>query len=997
VTTFTPNPRQKQAIEHVVGPMLVLAGAGTGKTTVLVERIAWLIEQGHATADEILAITFTNNAADELKARVEKRLRRKGLGLKANGSKTNGFKTDIWAGTFDAYCFGVLKRAGQEFNLLLPEDVYVFLRQRIDQLGLKRFIKPADLGQFLEDLKDFFNRCHEELVGPEQFQEYVDSLCPGCGVPRNCRSKDVEQMGEPETIARWQEIARVYTNSMRLLEQEKLGTFGMMIRNAVRLLENDRGLLEREQRRARFILIDEFQDSNSSNIILAELLAGVAQNIFAVGDPDQAIYRFRGASSAAFEEFQKRFPRTEGVVLDENQRSRGNVLRVAYAAISENPPVQSLGERVRFERAPLQSGRDRRDQQEGRFAFDEPVEIVISGTHTGEAAVIGEEIAQLRSQQRPGEGSMAVLYRQHMQREEVMAELAAREIPFVVTGLNVLETAMARDLLAVAVAARNDNDADSLFRVCALPRFNVPADELRKKLSAASRQQSFKAVLHTLEAAEPVLSQLKEARAFIAQEKLGAEAALTYLVRQFDLPEGDPVVRGILRFAAAWEEKSFVHDPSLPAFLEYLEFYQQGRGIVPLFTEAQMDELQRSHPDAVQLMSVHVAKGLEFSHVWLLRVTSGAFPTYFKETLFEFPPALRNSIALGESKVVHEQEERRLFYVAITRTRDRLSMGSRPGKGKKDPTPPGFLRNLIGDRRLRGALLTRESNGAGSARLPLEPSPVGRWMLLPPAFATSEMALSANAVQSYSTCPMKFKLERDWKLPGEAAAAMQYGFAIHTVLKNYYDPAAHAREMSVEDAIAAFRQEFAKGYIDDPVQRKMYEERGEEQLRAMLLASPRGSTEVMATEQKFSFKLDGREIRGRIDRIDRLEDSAVRVIDYKTGAPKDRKFAEESLQLSIYAMAVAQMNLTPRELVLANVQDNSQAVASRSAKQLESARAEIDRAAQGIARGEFAPDPGQHCRWCDYRRLCPATEQRVFLPVKPLERETQTKTAGVKG
>ncbi len=205
-------------------------------------------------------------------------------------------------------------------------------------------------------------------------------------------------------------------------------------------------------RKARFILIDEFQDCNSSNIILAELLAGEEQNIFAVGDPDQAIYRFRGASSAAFEEFQNRFPQTEGVVLDENQRSRGNILRVAFAAIDENPPVQSLGERVQFQRAQLESGRDRRDQQEGRFAFDEPVEIVLSGTHEGEAAVIGEEIARLRSKQRPGECSMAVLYRQHMQREEVMAELAAREIPFIVTGLNVLETAMARDLLALAGA-----------------------------------------------------------------------------------------------------------------------------------------------------------------------------------------------------------------------------------------------------------------------------------------------------------------------------------------------------------------------------------------------------------------------------------------------------------------------------------------------------------------------------------------------------------------
>ncbi|HWF06695.1 MAG TPA: ATP-dependent DNA helicase, partial [Candidatus Angelobacter sp.] len=956
MTKFTPNPKQIQAIEHVHGPMLVLAGAGTGKTTVLVERIAWLIEQGHAKPEEILAITFTDNAAAELQERVAKRLR----------GKAPALKSTIFAGTFHAYCLGVLKRAGHDFNLLLPEDVYVFLRQRIDQLELKRFIKPADLGQFLDDLKNFFDRCHEELVGPQEFQNYVNCLKPGADMPRNCRSKEVENIGPPEMLERWQEIARVYTNSMRLLERENLGTFGMMIRNAVRLLESDAALLQREQSKARFILMDEFQDCNSSNIILAQLLAGDEQNIFAVGDPDQAIYRFRGASSAAFEEFQKRFPQTEGVILDENQRSRGNILRTAFAAINENPPVQSLGERVNFQRAQLESGRDRRDQESGLFVFDEPVEIVLSESHEGEAAVIGEEIARLRGERRPGESSLAVLYRQHVQREYLMAELAARDIPFIVTGLNVIETAMARDLMALAGAVSNDNDVDSLFRVCALPRFSVSPDDLRKKLGTPGGPKSFRAVLQTVESAAPVLAAIKQAKDLIAEQRLSAEAALTYLVREFGLPEQDAVVRAILRFASSWKKKAFVKDSSLREFLQYLEFYQQGRGIIPLFTEEQMAELERTHPDAVQLMSVHVAKGLEFSHVWLLRVTSGSFPTYFKESLFEFPPALRNSIAVGDGKLVHDQEERRLFYVAITRARDRLSIGSRPGKGKKDPTPPGFLRPLISDRRLKSALSTRNSEGHRSAKLPLEPSPVGNWMLLPPTFAR-EMALSANAVQSYATCPMKFKLERDWRIPGEAAAAMQYGFAIHTVLKNYYDPAPHAKEMSVEEAVQAFRHEFNKGYIDDPMQRKIYEERGDDQLRTLLLASPRGSSNVIASEHKFSSKLGEREIRGRIDRIDLLEDGVVRVIDYKTGAPKDRKFAEESLQLSIYAMAVAQMNLSPRELVLINVQDNSEAVAGRTPKQLDTARQKIEDAAEGIANGEFDPKPGQHCRWCDYK------------------------------
>ncbi|MGE5322777.1 MAG: UvrD-helicase domain-containing protein, partial [Actinomycetota bacterium] len=257
--SFIPNPRQKEAIEHVSGPMLVLAGAGTGKTTVLVERIARLIEQQHARPEEILAITFTENAARELVERVEKRLRRRAA---------------VNAGTFNAYCNGVLERNGRGFFVLTKEDVYVFLRQRIDQLGLEKFIKASELGEFLHDLLEFFDRCHEELITPEQFQAYVDGLRPGGNIPRNCRSKEVEELGDREMIVRWQEIARAYRSSMRLLEQHGLGVFGMQISNAVRLLQSDAGLLEHERRKARFILIDEFQDCNSSNIILAGMLAG---------------------------------------------------------------------------------------------------------------------------------------------------------------------------------------------------------------------------------------------------------------------------------------------------------------------------------------------------------------------------------------------------------------------------------------------------------------------------------------------------------------------------------------------------------------------------------------------------------------------------------------------------------------------------------------------------------------------------------------------------
>src|SRR5215831_19458093 len=522
---FVPNSRQRAAIEHREGPMLVLAGAGTGKTTVLVERVAWLIEQGYARPDEILAITFTENAAAELKARVERRLKR---------------RAPIWSGTFNAYCVAILSRAHKNFFVLTQEDIYVFLRQRIAQLGLERFIKPSDVGQFLDDLRSFFDRCQEQLVGPQEFQDWVDSLRPGAGLPRNCRSKDVDELGPEEILQRWREIARVYSNAMRLMEEENLGTFGMQISKAVSLLQSDAELLQDERRRARFILIDEFQDCNSSNIMLAELLGGVEQNIFAVGDPDQAIYRFRGASSAAFEEFQKRFPRTKAVTLEENQRSRGSILRVAFAAIRENPDVSSFHAPADFRRVPLQSARDMNDQQSGRFVFDEPVEVAISASDAQEGADIAEEILEIQRNRRGREQySMAVLYRSHANREKLMQELAAREIPFLVKAMDVLETAVVRDTLAVARAVANDGDAESLFRMCAFPQFAMDAHELREKLSGAANKSTFRSILDTMDGGSRVLAAVESARSFIAGQNIGLTGTFGYLVRTFDLPEDD--------------------------------------------------------------------------------------------------------------------------------------------------------------------------------------------------------------------------------------------------------------------------------------------------------------------------------------------------------------------------------------------------------------------------------------------------------------------------
>src|SRR5216684_2393435 len=358
---FIPDDPQRQAIEHVHGPMLVVAGAGTGKTSVLTNRIARLVEGGHARPEEILALTYTKNAAAEMRDRVHGLL----------GGK------DIHAATFHDFCNDLLTRAGREFGVLDDTDLWIFLRRRIRELRLEYFVRAANVGQFLKDLLEFLSRCHDELVTPERYAAYVEQLERGeLTIPRVAKSKS--QLSDAEVLGRCQEIARVFATTERWLLEDNLGTFSHMITRAHALLESNKDLLAVERERARFILVDEFQDANFAQVKILAALAGKEGNIFAVGDPDQAIYHFRGASSAAFELFHRQFPAPGLVVLGKNWRSTTPILRSAFALIDKNPPVfaTNIKGAIAYRRTPLQSAREEKATEEGTLLPSSPVAVV---------------------------------------------------------------------------------------------------------------------------------------------------------------------------------------------------------------------------------------------------------------------------------------------------------------------------------------------------------------------------------------------------------------------------------------------------------------------------------------------------------------------------------------------------------------------------------------------------------------------------------------------
>src|SRR6266850_1852693 len=248
------DPRQQQAIEHVAGPMLVLAGAGTGKTTVLIQRIAHLVREGHARPDEILALTYTDNAAKEMKKRVRSEL---------EGKDSDGLQVL----TFHAWCTGLLHRRGAKFGVLDDKDLWVYLRRNIRELRLKYFVRAANVSQFLDALLDFMRRCQDELVGPEQYAAYVDRLERGeVPVQRVASSKKQSELDSQEILGRCREIAGVFATVERMLGERNLGTFGHMITRAYQLLKSDPALLAEEQARTHFLLVDEFQDANFAQV-----------------------------------------------------------------------------------------------------------------------------------------------------------------------------------------------------------------------------------------------------------------------------------------------------------------------------------------------------------------------------------------------------------------------------------------------------------------------------------------------------------------------------------------------------------------------------------------------------------------------------------------------------------------------------------------------------------------------------------------------------------
>ncbi len=971
------NAAQKRAIEHRDGPLLVIAGAGTGKTRVITERIRHLLESDDSLFGEnILGLTFTNKAAGEMKTRV----------VKAAGDRGK----DVTLATFHAFCESLLADADPERLMLDKVDHWILLRRNMARLQLDQYRRLADPGQFLNDFVEFFSRCQDELVTWEDYQRYAEDLAGQLERERASLDDDIHKE-RFEEVQKQYEIARAYRASEELLREKKRVSFGSLITGAVDLLERDSALRAALQEKYRYILVDEFQDTNIAQLRLLELLAGDRRNIFAVGDNDQAIYRFRGASFGSFQLFLQRFagwkPGEDSapfrVSLTDNYRSTPNILRVAAQVIGQNAVSAD------FPKKSLDANR-----KEG-----EKIRISELEKEEEEASWVSDELQRIHSAGRKWK-DFAILYRQHAHRDELVAELSRRKIPFVISKLSILDHPLVKDVIAYLRLIGTPYDDIACARVLSAPAWHLEARDLVRLAERAKKEK--KSIYDSLQVPQGQLAfddshaASKELLEFLAAQRRTlkrrtAREILTDLLEWLEVPQraaqqDRKYVNRLTGFAKEWEPKSETR--LLPEFIEYLDFYSQAGGNISLEDDAPAD--------AVQLMTVHGAKGLEFPHVFLLRVNSKKFPATERSRTFEFPAALMKE---GEpAEQFHIQEERRLFYVALTRAEERVTVTTLTEKKGRVPV---FIEDMLLDPEIKRRDIrmfapkvspwpqtTIPFANSEAQLFPVSSIPskifsrIADWaeQFHPPS--PEPLTLSPSAVSGYRSCPQQYLFGYLWSLREGPRATLTFGAVMHNTVRRFVDQLRKGVRLPWDDLVRIFETEWKSAGFEDDYQEQGYKKDGLEQLRVFHASILENPPQVLEQEKRFELPLENDVVlTGRMDQINSIGGKKdVEIVDYKTGKPKKAALAKKDIQLSIYSIAAKEiLELNPIRLVFHYLQNNERQETTRDAKQLDEAQKIVQEVASEIRAGSFPPNPGFSCKSCAYRPICPAHEENLAI------------------
>ncbi len=1020
------NREQLRAVSHGEGPLLVVAGAGTGKTQVVTRRIAWLIATRRARPSEVLALTFTDKAAAEMQVRVDQLV-------------PYGY-TDAAISTFHAFGDRLIREYALELGLppdmrvLSRAEVVIFLRERLFEFELDVYRPLGNPTRFLGGLASHFSRLKDEDISPVAYLVHAEQavataarlaqLATGPTATEGARSLAA---ASAEEAARQFELARAYTRYQALMAAEGFIDFGDQVAIALRLLRDSPAARGEIQRRFRYILVDEFQDTNRAQAELVGILAEPHRNLTVVGDDDQSIYRFRGAATSNILEFRDRYRRARLVVLRRNYRSRAGILAASHRLITFNDPdrleVQAgIDKRLRAQRPEPPAGRRRPAIRHEAFA-----------SAAEEADWVAAEIAR-RIAAGAAPADHAILVRSNAEADGMLRSLNLAGLPWRFSGSSGLYARPeVRLLLAFLRVVADLGSSVDVYALATSEVYGLGGEDLTEIVASARRKnRSVWAILEELDR-QPGLLRLAPATraglsrlvadlrryATLAHARPAGEVLFAFLKESGWLARlasrqearGEDALLNVTRFFDIVRAQSAVLADDRCVFVAgHLQTLIEAGDDPPT---ADLD----AEADAVAVLTVHKAKGLEFGTVFLVGLIDGRFPATNRRDPLAVPAELvRERLPEGDH---HLQEERRLFYVAMTRARDELVLTHAVDYGGRRArrVSPFVLEALD----LPVGNTGPTSSGNALERLSaFEVSPIPVPVGVRRTVSAEPLSLSFNQIDNYLSCPLKYKYAHVVRVPVAPHHSLIYGSALHRAVQEFHKRQARAEVMSEDDIVAAFEAAWTnEGFLT-----REHEEARLAAGRAALVRFRRdqlGPTVVVPAyvERDFSFTLGGDRIRGRWDRVD-IEPAAqpsaderagqteamqatvaaipsadvvaqtlallprelVTITDYKSSDVRDpaaaRQRARESLQLTIYAMGYeALTGRLPDAVQLYFLESGLIGRAQLDDRRLARARELIARAAEGIRVRDFEAKPDAvACTYCPYRDICPSSAVR---------------------
>jgi len=969
------NPEQKIAVTHNTGPCLIIAGAGTGKTKVLTTRIAYLIQENMAKPEEILALTFTEKAATEMEERIDQIL-----------PLSYG---QIWIKTFHSFCDQILREKGIDIGLdpsykILPKsELLLFFKKNLFKFSLNYFRPLGNPNKFILILINYFSKLKDENILPHEYRMWVQNKRHQFEDNKpNLEDEEIEIL-ELE-IKKQTELTQIYKEYQESMIKNNQLDYGDLIIYTLKLFRERPNILHYYQHLFKYILVDEYQDTNFAQNEIVRKLSQKHQNIMVVGDDDQAIYSFRGASVTNILQFQDTFKNVKKVVLTKNYRSTQHILDIAYHSIQSNNPY-----RLEAQYKDVQ----KQLTAETLFKTDNhPIVTIIQNTNQNqEVESVLTQIKKLIKIYQFKDIAIIGRAKNHLKPFYEALIKIGYPVQFNIEQ-NFKDHKIIKDLLAILRVIAYPSDQTSWFRVLKMPQWGLSMEDILMnikksddyfkpvwKIIKKSNTQTDTASFDLIKTMEKLLnlSRNHDVTEVLYQGVL--QKLDIFKILEKDLTDESLAnIQAISRLLQHTQKfVSTQKETHVKAYIDYLNLTEES-GI-----EGTKEQDTTKDNNSITVSTIHGVKGLEYKAVFMINLMNDRFPSRMKKDPLEIPESLKKD-PLGTSKEIHIQEERRLFYVAVTRAKEKLFLNwnEYPSiTGKRRSKRSIFLDEISKsdvpihniNQSAQTKIISKNNKSTDLKKPTTSNQPIN---IKKPIFSYSQLS-------TYEFCPKKYQYSFQYRIPTPPSAALSFGSTLHNTLHQFYKIINNkqtsifpdtSNQISLEKLLDIYENAFiSNGYksLGHMVARKKH---GQEILIAYYNKFKDYFGNPLYLEKSFTLRIGEIVLKGRFDRVDTLDDdnTIVEIFDYKTGRTKTQKEVDKDLQLSIYAMA-AEQNLGKKveKLSLYFLDENLKVTTSRDIKSLDKAKEKIQDIAQEIISENFIGTPSKFkCAMCDYRNIC---------------------------